>query len=120
MDFDNAYSFVLDFAFSAGTILALMPNKIVGFPNAHVGPVDPQMIVAGPQGITSVIGAMTVKRLIEEVLPQLAIQQGIGKEGLTRLYAAQDLYEKALESIKYIEDIFSDKICKNHKKMRRT
>jgi hypothetical protein len=41
MDFDNAYSFELDFAFSAGTILALMPNKIVGFPNAHVDPVLP-------------------------------------------------------------------------------
>jgi hypothetical protein len=118
MDFENAYTFILDVAFSAGTLLALLSNKIIGFPNAHVGPVDPQMIVAGPQGITSVIGAMTVKRLIEEVLPQLAIQQGIGKEGLTRLYAAQDLYlyEKALESIKYIEDIFSDKICKTVKR----
>jgi hypothetical protein len=41
MDFDNAYSFILDFAFSAGTILALLPNKIVGFPNAHVDPVLP-------------------------------------------------------------------------------
>jgi hypothetical protein len=80
------------------------------------------MIVAGPQGITSVIGALTVKRLIEEVLPHLAIQQGISKGGLTRLYATQDLYlyEKALESKKYIEDIFSNKICKNRKKMRRT
>uniref|UniRef100_A0A7C1GC54 Uncharacterized protein n=1 Tax=Thermofilum adornatum TaxID=1365176 RepID=A0A7C1GC54_9CREN len=83
MDFENAYTFILDVTFSAGTLPALVSNKIIGFPNAHVGRVNPQMIIAGPQGITSVIGAITVKSLIEEVLPQLTIQQGIGKEGLT-------------------------------------
>jgi hypothetical protein len=57
---------------------------------------------------------MFVKRYIEEVLPKLAEDQKLGKDGLARLYAAQDLllYEKALESIKYIEDIFNNRICR--------
>jgi len=118
MGFEKVHTFILDVAFSAGTLLALLSDKIVGFSNVHVGPVDPQMVAVTPQGVPRVIGAMPVKRLIEEVLPKLADEQGIGKEGLTRLYVAQDLYlyEKALESIKYIEDIFSNKVCKTIKR----
>jgi membrane-bound ClpP family serine protease len=114
MGFEKVHIFILDVAFSAGTLLALLSDKIIGFSNSHVGPVDPQIIAATPQGVQRVISAMSIKRLIEEVLPKLADEQKLGKEGLTRLYATQDLYlyENALESIKYIDNIFSNKICK--------
>jgi hypothetical protein len=114
MGFEKVHTFVLDAAFSAGTLLALLSDKIVGFSSSHLGPVDPQLIVATPQGLVRVVGAMSVKRLIEELLPKLASDKGLGKEGLARLYAAQDLYlyEKALESIGYIERVFSEEVCK--------
>jgi ClpP class serine protease len=72
MGFEKVHPFILDVAFSAGTLLALLSDKIVGFSNVHVGPVDPQMVAVTPQGVPRVIGAMPFKRLIEEVLPKLA------------------------------------------------
>jgi hypothetical protein len=114
MGFEKVHTFILDAAFSAGTLLALLSDRIIGFSNSHIGPVDPQLVVTTPQGVPRVISAMFVKRYIEEVLPKLAEEQKLGKDGLARLYAAQDLllYEKALESIKYIEDIFNNRICR--------
>jgi len=113
MGFEKVHTFILDAAFSAGTLLALLSDRIIGFSNSHIGPVDPQLVVTTPQGIPRAISAMSVKRYIEEVLPKLAEEQKLGKDGLARLYAAQDLllYEKALESIKYIEDAFNNRIC---------
>ena len=113
MGFEKVHTFILDAAFSAGTLLALLSDKIIGFSNSHIGPVDPQLVVATPQGTPRIVSAMSVKRYIEEVLPKLADEQKLGKEGLTRLYAAQDLllYEKSLESIKYIDNVFNDRIC---------
>jgi hypothetical protein len=113
MGFEKVHTFILDAAFSAGTLLALLSDKIIGFSNSHIGPVDPQLVVVTPQGAPRVVSAMSVKRYIEEVLPKLADEQKLGKEGLTRLYAAQDLllYEKSLESVKYIDNVFNNRIC---------
>jgi hypothetical protein len=115
MGFEKVHTFILDAAFSAGTLLGLLSDKIIGFSNSHLGPVDPQIIVSTPQGISRVISAMSIKRLIESVLPKIANDQKLGTEGLVRLYAAQDLllYAKALESIRYIDNLFSNNICKN-------
>ena len=114
MGFEKVHTFILDAAFSAGTLLALLSDKIIGFSNSHIGPVDPQLIALTPQGVPRVVSAMSVKRYIEKVLPNLVEEQKLGKDGLVRLYAAQDLllYEKALESINYIEDVFNNRICK--------
>jgi hypothetical protein len=100
MGFEKVHTFILDAAFSAGTLLALLSDKIIGFSNSHIGPVDPQLVVATPQGTPRIVSAMSVKRYIEEVLPKLADEQKLGKEGLTRLYAAQDLllYENPLKA----------------------
>jgi hypothetical protein len=114
MGFEKIYTFVLDIAFSAGTLLALLSDMILGFSNSTLGPVDPQLIVGIPGGVRA-ISAISVKRLIEELMPKLVKEQQLSKEDLVRLYAAQDLllYEKALESINYIENIFNERICKN-------
>jgi len=113
MGFEKIYTFVLDTAFSAGTLLALLSDMILGFSNSTLGPVDPQLIVGIPGGGVRAVSAMSVKRLIEELIPKLVKEQQLSREDLVRLYAAQDLllYEKALESINYIEDIFNKRIC---------
>ncbi|MDT7892662.1 MAG: hypothetical protein RQ952_08045 [Thermoproteota archaeon] len=114
MGFEKVHTFILDTAFSAGTLLGLLSDKIIGFSNSHLGPVDPQIIVSTPQGVSRVISAMSVKRLIESVLLKIANDQKLGTDGLVRLYVAQDLlYAKALESIIYIDNLFSNNICKN-------
>jgi len=71
MGFEKVHTFILDTAFSAGTLLGLLSDKIIGFSNSHLGPVDPQIIVSTPQGVSRVISAMSVKRLIESVLLKL-------------------------------------------------
>ena len=115
MGFKKIYTFVLDMALSAGTLLALLSDMILGFSNSTLGPVDPQLIVGIPGGGVRAVSAMSVKRLIEELMPKLVKEQQLSREDLVRLYAAQDLllYEKALESINYIENIFNNRICKN-------
>jgi len=84
MSFEKVHTFILDAAFSAGTLLALLSDKIIGFSNSHVGPVDPQLVVSTPQGVPRVVSAMSVKRYIEKVLPKLAEEQKPGKDGLVR------------------------------------
>jgi len=91
MGFEKVHTFILDAAFSAGTLLALLSDKIIGFSNSHIGPVDPQLVVSTPQGIPRVVSAMSVKRYIEKVLPKLAEEQKLGKDGL-----ANDITQKSL------------------------
>jgi len=118
MSFDQVHVFVIDAAFSAGTLLALLSDRIVGFSNSHIGPIDPQLVVMVAPNIPKVVSAMSVKRYIEETLPKLAEEQKLGKEGLVRLYAAQDLllYEEALKSLRYIDTVFDNRICKTVRK----
>lgn len=114
MGFEKVHTFILDTAFSAGTVLALLSDRIIGFSNSHIGPVDPQLIATMSGVGVRIVSAMSIKRFIEQLLPELVMRQRLGKEDLVKLYAAQDLllYEKALESINYIERVFDNGICK--------
>jgi len=38
MGFEKVHTFILDAAFSAGTLLALLSDRIIGFSNSHIGP----------------------------------------------------------------------------------
>jgi len=96
-------------AMSAGTLLAVLSDRIIGFSSASIGPIDPQMVVQTPQGVR-VISAIAYKRLIEETLPELAEKKKLGVDGLSRLYIAQDLYlyQEALRSLDYVKRILDE------------
>ncbi|TDA25294.1 MAG: hypothetical protein DSO01_07920 [Archaeoglobi archaeon] len=66
MGFEKVHTFILDAAFSAGTLLALLSDRMIGFSNSHIGPVDPQLVVTTPQGGSRVISAMFVKRYLKK------------------------------------------------------
>ena len=91
---------------SAGTLTALLADRILTTNVAIFGPVDPQFVVATPYG-PRVVSAIAYKKLIEETLPSLVQKQGLGKINLVRLYAAQDLllYQESLRALEYVEKI---------------
>ncbi len=89
-------------AMSAGTLLTMLSDRVIGFSFASIGPVDPQLIVQTPQG-PRVVSAIAYKHLIEETLPRLADEKNLGVDGLSRLYIAQDmhLYQESLRSLDF-------------------
>jgi len=98
-------------AMSAGTLLTMLSDRIIGFSFASIGPVDPQLIVQTPQGLR-VVSAIAHKRLIEETLPKLADEKHLGVDGLSRLYIAQDmyLYQESLRSLDYVKRVLHDNV----------
>ncbi len=98
-------------AMSAGTLLTMLSDRIIGFSSTSIGPVDPQLIVQTRQGLR-VVSAIAYKRLIEETLPRLADKKNLGVDGLSRLYIAQDmyLYQESLRSLDYVKRVLYDNV----------
>ncbi len=100
-------------AMSAGTLLTMLSDRIIGFSFASIGPVDPQLIVQTKtsQGLR-VVSAIAYKRLIEETLPRLADEKNLGVDGLSRLYIAQDmyLYQESLRSLDYVKRVLHSNV----------
>jgi len=109
LGFKRLNTIIPSIAMSAGTLLAVLSDRIIGFSSASIGPIDPQIVVQTPQG-PRVISAIAFKRLIEEALPKLAEEKKLGVEGLSRLYIAQDLYlyQEALRSLDYVKRILNE------------
>jgi len=109
LGFKRLNTIVPSIAMSAGTLLAVLSDRIIGFSSASISPIDPQMVVYTPQG-PRIISAIAFKRLIEETLPRLAYEEKLGVEGLSRLYIAQDLYlyQEALRSLDYVKRILDE------------
>jgi len=93
-------------AMSAGTLLAMLADRVIGLSSASIGPIDPQLIVQTPHG-PRVVSAIAYKQLIEETLPRLAMQKNLGADGLAWLYVAQDmyLYQESLRSLDYVKHV---------------
>jgi len=106
LGFKRLNTIIPSIAMSAGTLLAVLSDRIIGFSSSSIGPIDPQLVVQTPQG-PRVVSAIAFKRLIEETLPKLAEEKKLGVEGLSRLYIAQDLYlyQEALRSLDYVKRI---------------
>ena len=75
---------------SAGTLLTMLSDRIIGFSFASIGPIDPQLIVQTRQD-PRVVSAMAYKCLVEKTLPRLANMKKLGVDGLSRPRVAQDL-----------------------------
>jgi len=108
MGFNEINVIIPSIAMSAGTLLAMLADKVIGLSSASIGPIDPQLIIQTPRGLR-VISAIAYKRLIEETLPELASQKKLGTTGLARLYIAQDmyLYQESLRSLKYVRQVLN-------------
>ncbi|MCS7385785.1 MAG: hypothetical protein NDF55_03455 [archaeon GB-1867-005] len=114
LGFNDVNVIIPSIAMSAGTLLALLADRVLGPSSTSLGPIDPQLIVQSPRGLR-VILAIAYKRLIEETLPNLAVNQKLGAEGLTRLYVAQDmyLYQESLRSLSYVQHVLDTYVkCK--------
>ncbi len=111
LGFERINIIIPSIAMSAGTLLAMLSDRIIGFSFASIGPVDPQLIVQTPQGLR-VISAIAYKRLIEETLPRLAYEKKLGVDGLSRLYIAQDmyLYQESLRSLDYVKKVLNNNV----------
>lgn len=109
LGFKRLSTVIPSIAMSAGTLLAVLSDRVIGFSSASIGPIDPQIVVQTPQG-PRVISAIAFKRLIEETLPRLAEEKELGVEGLSRLYIAQNLYlyQEALRSLDYVKRILDE------------
>ena len=109
--FEKLYVIVPSVAMSAGSLLVLLSDGLLAPRKAILGPVDPQLILQTPFG-PRVIPAISLKRLIEETLPNLAKEKGLDVEGLTRLYIAQDLlaYQAAIQSLEYMENVLEREV----------
>jgi len=91
---------------SAGTLMTLLSDRIIAFSSASIGLIDPQIVVQTQIG-PRIVSAIAYKRLIEESLPNLANNNNLGVQGLSALYAAQDLYlyQESLRSLEYVKRV---------------
>ncbi len=113
LEFNRLYVIVPGIAMSAGSLLVLLSDGLWAPRRAVLGPIDPQLVLQTPQG-PRVVPAISLKKLIEETIPRLAIEKELGKENLTKLYIAQDLlaYQAALQSLKYMSRILEREVKK--------
>ncbi len=65
--FDEFYVVAVNICKSAGTLLSLLSNKLIAIKSASFGPVDPQLLISGPQGNQS-IAARSVKETMENTI----------------------------------------------------
>ncbi|MEM0134052.1 MAG: hypothetical protein QXU18_02325 [Thermoplasmatales archaeon] len=65
--FDEFYVVTVNICKSAGTLLSLLSNKLISVKSASFGPVDPQLLISGPQGNQS-IAARSVKETMESTI----------------------------------------------------
>jgi len=113
LEFNRLYVIVPSIAMSAGSLLVLLSDGLWAPRRAVLGPIDPQLVLQTPQG-PRVVPAISLKKLIEETIPRLAIEKELGKENLTKLYIAQDLlaYQAALQSLDYMSRILEREVKK--------
>ncbi|MHB1662868.1 MAG: hypothetical protein ACYCSG_03415, partial [Thermoplasmataceae archaeon] len=65
--FDEFYVVTVNICKSAGTLLSLLSNRLISIKSASFGPVDPQLLITGPQGNQS-IAARSVKETMENTI----------------------------------------------------
>lgn len=93
---------------SAGTLLALLSDKIIALNGAVIGPVDPQLVIPG----RGVVPARRIRDMIEVHLPSLASKYGINPNELAPIIGAfVELYSAAKDALKYVHtEMFMNKI----------
>jgi len=106
LGFNRINIIVPSIAMSAGTLMTILSDRIIAFSSASIGPIDPQIVVQTQIG-PRIVSAIAYKRLIEESLPNLANNNNLGVQGLSALYAAQDLYlyQESLRSLEYVKRV---------------
>lgn len=115
LGFSRVNTIIPSIAMSAGTLLAMLSDRIIGFSSTSIGPVDPQFVVMTPKG-ARVVSAVAYRRLIEETLPRLAADKGLGPNGLAMLYMSQDmyLYQESLRNPSYVDNLINTVVKQKH------
>ncbi len=65
--FGEFYVIAVNICKSAGTLLSLLADKLIAIKSASFGPIDPQLLISGPQGNQS-IAARSVKETMENTI----------------------------------------------------
>lgn len=103
------YVIVVNVAKSAGTLLALLSDKIIAVQTASFGPVDPQLRIVTPQGAQPV-SARSIKELMEHTIPTfISSKTPVEKAAIL---AAQNyaLYQQSLDGLKLVEDAIDSEL----------
>ena len=86
-------------SWSAGTLLALLSDKIIALKGAIIGPVDPQLLIPD----RGVVPARRIRDLVEHHLPKLAKNYGIDPNNLVPLMGMFiELYTAANDALQYV------------------
>jgi|GEM_PF-2005451 len=106
---DQFIIIVVNVAKSAGTLLALLSDKIIAYETASFGPVDPQLVFGTAQGPQS-MSARAIKEMMEVTIPEYTKKMTPGERAI--VYASQNyiLYQQALDSIKLVEGVIDTQL----------
>ena len=86
-------------AWSAGTLLALLSDKIIAIKGAIIGPIDPQLVI--PK--RGVVPARRIRDLVETHLRNLARLYGIDPNNLVNIIGMfAELYSAAKDALEYV------------------
>ncbi len=119
--FDEFYVVAVNICKSAGTLLSLLSNKLVSVKSASFGPVDPQLLISGPQGNQS-IAARSVKETMENTIQDFVdnkiknIPAQFKPSLIAAILTSQNylLYQNSLDAIAQTEKVI-DKYLKPRK-----
>jgi len=103
------YVIVVNVAKSAGTLLALLSDKIIALETASFGPVDPQLVFSTPQGAQTV-SARSIKELMDNTIPTYI--KGMSPAERAAILASQNyaLYQQALDGMKLVEEAIDNEL----------
>lgn len=103
------YVIVVNVAKSAGTLLALLSDKIIALETASFGPVDPQLVFSTPQGPQNV-SARSIKELMENTIPTYI--RNMSPVEKAAILASQNyaLYQQALDGMKLVEEAIDNEL----------
>lgn len=97
------YVIVVNVAKSAGTLLALLSDKIIAVETASFGPVDPQLVFSTPQGAQTV-SARSIKDMMENTIPTYIRNMSPAEKAAILASQNYSLYQQALDGLRFVEE----------------
>jgi hypothetical protein len=103
------YVIVVNVAKSAGTLLALLSDKIIAIETASFGPVDPQLVFSTQQGAQTV-SARSIKELMENTIPTYIKDRSPAERAAILASQNYALYQQALDGMKLVEEAIDSEL----------
>jgi hypothetical protein len=103
------YVIVVNVAKSAGTLLALLSDKIIAVQTASFGPVDPQLVFTTPQG-PQTVSARSIKDMMENTIPTYIRDKSPAEKAAILASQNYGLYQQALDGLRLVEEAIDNEL----------